>query len=165
MTKFMPAKQASKSEKNMLVLHKICRSKCFQRAWFEEFPSWKKRVLRLEDETKFYCTICVKTMECSKAQIWRHESTLGHQQKEHVSNKLTSYGILCKSNSSNLTSHVSNVDYFAADQQFRGFWYRGYRDQFWGSFSKVENARGWNEFLHPRGGVEKSLIKIFYKTF
>ena len=55
-------------------------------------------------------------MECGKAQILRHESTSGHQQKEQVSDKLTSYGILCKRNSSNLTNHVSNVDYFAADQ-------------------------------------------------
>ena len=100
--------------------NKISSKKCFQEAWFEEFPSWKKWVVRLKYETKFYCTICDRTMECGKAQILRHESTSGHQQKEQVSDKLTSYGILCKSNSSNLTSHVSNVDYFAADQQFRG---------------------------------------------
>ena len=100
--------------------NKISRTKCFQEAWFEEFPSWKQWVVRLEDETKFYCTICDKKMECVKAQILRHESSSGHQQKEQVSEKLTSYGILFKSNSSNLTSLVLNVDYFAADQQFIG---------------------------------------------
>ena len=37
--------------------NKISRNKCFQEAWFEEFPSWKDWVVRLENETKFYCTI------------------------------------------------------------------------------------------------------------
>ena len=33
-------------------------------------------------------------MECGMSQILRHESNSGHQQKEQVSDKLTSYGIL-----------------------------------------------------------------------
>ena len=38
------------------------RMKNFQESWFQEFPSWREWVVKLEDETKFHCKICNKTM-------------------------------------------------------------------------------------------------------
>ena len=54
----------------------MSRSKCFQETWFEEFPLWKKLVVRLKDETTFLCTICDKTMKYGKAQILIHKRYL-----------------------------------------------------------------------------------------
>ena len=48
--------------------NKISRKKCFREAWFEEFPSWKDWVVRLEDETKFYCTIQFATEQWNVAR-------------------------------------------------------------------------------------------------
>ena len=56
-------------------------------------------------------------MECGKSQIVKHESTVGHQEKVELSDKLTSYGILCKSNSSNPAAHFSSATFLATDNE------------------------------------------------
>ena len=56
-------------------------------------------------------------MECGKSQILKHESTVNHQEKVEISEKLTSYGIWSQINSSNLAAQLSSVDFLAADEQ------------------------------------------------
>ena len=46
---FVPSTSSNREEPR----NKISRKKCFQEAWFEEFPSWKDWVVRLEDEKNF----------------------------------------------------------------------------------------------------------------
>ena len=107
------------SNENISSAKKVCkrRSRNFQGACFDEFPLWREWVVRIEYISKCYCKIFDKTMERGRSQIVNHESTAVYRKKVKLSDKLTSYGIACNSNSSNLASHSSRIAFLTANEE------------------------------------------------
>ena len=96
------------------------RMKNFQKSWLQEFPSWREWVVKLEDETKFYCKICNKTMLCVKSEIQNYEATVVHQKNLYFLDKMARYGLARESSEFNSAAH-SAMDSFAENDSGVGF--------------------------------------------
>lgn len=98
-----------KNEEGEPAIKKVARKrrksvKSFQEEWFDEFPSWKEWVIRIKNNTQFYCKYCDKTLSCGKKEIRKHEETIKHIKKREISIKMLRYGCIINS--------VSNVPIF-----------------------------------------------------
>lgn len=50
-------------------------------------------MIKVEDDSKFYCKYCDKALACGRSQIIDHEATAKHQRSREVFEKVTSYGL------------------------------------------------------------------------
>ncbi|XP_066599919.1 protein FAM200A-like [Prorops nasuta] len=56
-----------------------CKKK-FQYQWYDSNPSWRKWVQPVpENESKFHCLICKKSLDCGHSEIGKHENSSIHK--------------------------------------------------------------------------------------
>ncbi|XP_043473060.1 uncharacterized protein LOC122505475 [Leptopilina heterotoma] len=84
--------------------------KSFQQEWFDEFPSWKEWVIRIKNDSQFYCKYCDKTLSCGRKEIRKHEETIKHIKKKEISIKMLRYGCIID-NVSNLSNNNIGILY------------------------------------------------------